>query len=62
MQLFNALIRVIYERRRGMEIEEIYKIYINDVYRYLFSLSLASCSGGLDARDFLSCVSLSRRL
>ncbi len=23
----------------GMEIEEIYKVYINDVYRYLFSLS-----------------------
>lgn len=39
MQLFNTLIRVIYERRRGMEIEEIYKVYINDVYRYLFSLS-----------------------
>lgn len=39
MQLFNLFIRVIYERRRGMEIEEIYKVYINDVYRYLFSLS-----------------------
>lgn len=39
MQLFILLIRVIYERRRGMEIEEIYKVYINDVYRYLFSLS-----------------------
>ncbi|EEL82213.1 RNA polymerase sigma-70 factor, ECF subfamily [Bacillus cereus AH1271] len=39
MQLFNLFIRVIYERRRGMEIEEIYKVYINDVYRYLFSFS-----------------------
>ncbi len=39
MQLFNLFIRVMYERRRGMEIEEIYKVYINDVYRYLFSLS-----------------------
>lgn len=59
MQLFNFFIRVIYERRRGMEIEEIYKVYINDVYRYLFSLSR---SGGLDAGDFLSGVSLFRRL
>lgn len=39
MQLFDFFIRVIYERGRGMEIEEIYKVYINDVYRYLFSLS-----------------------
>ncbi len=47
----------------GMEIEEIYKVYINDVYRYLFSLSRSHhVAEDLMQETFLSGVSLSRRL
>ena len=38
MQLLICLF-VLYMKGGGMEIEEIYKVYINDVYRYLFFLS-----------------------
>ena len=38
MQLLIALIRYLIERGKRMDIQQLYKLYINDVYRYLLSL------------------------